>query len=193
MGIRKYKYYFKKPKNEIVKDILYWLMISGAIAIAATSPFFLTNLLRSCKKWRKYPRKKLSSVFYRLKKQGLLKIEKKNFQIYISLTREGKRLAGIYQINDLEIKKPKKWDGKWRILIFDISELKRTLREAFRGMLKKLGFYQIQKSVWIHPFECKAEVELLKDFFGLSDRELRLIVAEEIGDDREIRRFFNIP
>ena len=192
MGIKKYKYYFKKPKSEIAKDILYWLMVGGVVAIAATSPFFLTNFLKCYKKWKRYPKKKLSNIFYRLRKQGLIKIEKKGRQIFIHLTKEGKKKAGRFQINDLKIKRPKRWDGKWRIVIFDISELKKIYREAFRGKLKELGFYPLQKSVWVHAFDCQAEIELLREFFGLTEKELRLIITENIGGDKKLKQFFKI-
>lgn len=46
----KYKYYFKKPKSEIVKDILSWLAIAGAVYIAASSPYFTIRLLRDIKR-----------------------------------------------------------------------------------------------------------------------------------------------
>jgi len=192
MAIKKYKYYFKKPKLEILKDVLSWLSVAGAVAIAGTSPFFLTNLLKGYKKLRKYPKRRLSDIFYRLKKQGLIKIERKGVQIFIKLTEEGKKKAGRFQINDLEIGRSKKWDRRWRIIIFDISELKKVLREAFRGKLKELGFYPLQKSVWVHAFDCQAEIELLREFFGLSEKELRLIIAENVGNDRELKKFFEI-
>jgi len=75
-------------------------------------------------------------------------------------------------------------------LIFDVAQLKRTYREALRGKLKELGFYQLQKSVWVHPFNCKAEIELLKDFFGFSEKEMRLMIVENIGNDKELKKLF---
>lgn len=96
------------------------------------------------------------------------------------------------QIDSLKIKKPRKWDGKWRLVFFDISNLKRIYREAFRGKLKELGFYQLQKSVWVHAFNCQAEIELLKDFFALSDKELRFIITDNIGSDEDFKKFFRI-
>lgn len=188
----KYKYYFKKPKSEIIKDVIYWLFIAGTICITATSPYFLINLLKEIKKWRKYKRRKVYDAFYKLRKRGCIKIEKKGHQIYIRLTQEGKKLAGWFQIDSLKIKRPRKWDGKWRIIIFDISELKRIYRDAFRGKLKQLGFYQLQKSVWICPFNCRDEIGLLREFFGLKESELRLIVAESIGNDDWLRKIFKI-
>jgi DNA-binding transcriptional regulator PaaX len=106
-------------------------MITGAISIAATSPFFLTNLLKSYKKFRRYPKKKVSDTFYNLRKQGLIEIQKKNHQIYIGLTEKGRKKAGWLQIDSLKIKKPKKWDGKWRLVIFDISQLKNCIAKHF--------------------------------------------------------------
>ena len=192
MGIGKYKYYFKKPKSEISKDIFSWLLIAGAVYIAASSPYFIRNLLTGYKKWQKYPKRKVYDTFYMLRKKGYINIGKRNRQIYISLTKEGKKKAGMFQIDALTIKKPKKWDKKWRIVIFDIAQLKKTYREAFRGKLKELGFYPLQKSVWVYPFDCQAETELLKDFFGLSDQEMRLIVADNISKDDQLRKSFKL-
>jgi len=190
----KYKYYFKKPRSEITKDVLYWLLVSGAVCIAATSPYFFLNLLKGIKKWRKYKnqRRKVSDTFKRLRKQGCIKVEKRNHQIYIRLTESGKKMAGWLQIDALKIKRPKKWDEKWRLIIFDIMELKRSYREAFRGKLKELGFYPLQKSVWIHAFDCCDEIELLREFFGLSQKELRLIISNNIGPDEWLRKIFKI-
>ena len=192
MSLKKYKYYFRKPKSAIVIDILKWLAMGGAIAIAASSPYFIHNLINSRKGFKRYSRKKVYDAFSNLKRQGLINIEKKNHQIYISLTEKGKAKAGWMQIDSLKIKKPKKWDGKWRLVIFDIAQLKKSHREALRGKLKELGFYPLQKSVWVHPFDCEAEIELLKDFFGLSPKEMRLILAEKIGEDEDLKKYFKL-
>lgn len=192
MGIGKYKYYFRKPKSEITKDILKALLITSVFCVAAASPYAAINLLRSRKKWESHSPKRVRDIFYNLKRGGFLKIEKKNHQVYISLTESGKKRAGIFQINDLKIKKPKKWDKKWRIIIFDIAQLKRMHRDALRGKLKELHFYPLQKSVWVCPFDCRAEIELLRDFFGLGEDELRLIVAENIGKNDKLKEFFEL-
>jgi DNA-binding transcriptional regulator PaaX len=191
----KYKYYFRKPKSEIVKDILYWLAVSGAVYVALSSPYFVWNLERAIFKWlkgKKYKRKKIYDAFYRLRKEGCVEIQKRNHQIYITLTEKGKKKAGWLQIDALKIKKPKKWDKKWRIVIFDIAQLKKLYREAFRGKLKELGFYPLQKSVWIYPYDCRDEIELLREFFGLNQRELRIILAEDIGKDDWLKKIFKL-
>jgi DNA-binding transcriptional regulator PaaX len=171
-------------------------MVAGVICIAATSPYFGINLMKGVKKWLKYrkvyAKKRITNTFKRLQKQGCIKIERRSRQIYIRLTEKGKKMAGWLQVDALKIKRPKKWDKKWRIVIFDISQLKKIYREAFRGKLKELGFYPLQKSVWIFPFDCRDEVELLRDFFGLNHDEMRLIVAQEIGPEDWLKKKFKI-
>ena len=192
MGIEGYKYYFRKPRSEIVKDIFSWLFIGGAVVLAATSPYFVHNLLFGSKRFKKYAKRTISTTFDRLRRSGVLSIESRNNQIYVSLTPEGKKKAGIFQINDLKIKIPRQWDKKWRLLTFDIAHTRRILREALRGKLKQLGFRQFQKSIWIHPFHCSAEIILIKGFFGLTDKEVQLIVAEDIGNEEEWKRVFRL-
>lgn len=189
-----YKYYFRKPKSEIAKDILKGLAVTGVVCLAATSPYFAINLMKSLKSIKRYNHKKVSNTFYNLKRDGCINIEigKKNHQVFITLTERGRKKAGRFQIDDLAIKKPKKWDGKWRIVIFDIAQLQKLQRNAFREKLKGLGFYPMQKSVLVCPYECKDEVGILREFFGLSKKEIRLITADNIEDDVSLKRIFKL-
>src|SRR3989338_1545155 len=193
MGIKKYRYYWKKPKSEITKDILFCILAAGAVVVGGgmVAGGMAQNLWMQ-QSLKKYPKRNLQGMFSYLRKRGLIQQEIHNHQIYISLSEEGKKKAGIFQLNELKIPRPKKWDKKWRILLFDISEKRKIRREALRGMLKKLGFYPLQKSVWVHAFECQAEMELLKDFFGFSNQEIRLVLSSEIGETTELRQIFNL-
>jgi hypothetical protein len=194
----KYKYYFKKPRAEITKDIFKILLISGLIIIASTSPYFAENIIKGIKRARKYSKinkyskKKIYNTFYQLRKHGDIKFHYRGKQLYIFLTEKGKKKAGWMQIDELRIKKPKKWDGKWRIIMFDIAELKKIYREVLRGKLKEMGLQIFQKSAWITPYDCKDEIELIKNFFGFTDKEVKLITTQDIGNDIEFRRIFNL-
>lgn len=188
----KYKYYFRKPRSEIVKDIFYWLTVAGAVSIAATSPYFVPNAIKAYNNFKKYPKLKVSDTFSKLRRRGLIEIERKGAQIFIRLTAEGRKRAGIYQINNLSIRKPQKWDRKWRLVIFDIAELKKVHREAFRGKIKELGFLPIQRSVWIQPFPCGDEIALLRDFFGLDKKDVQIILAEKIENEENLKKAFNL-
>jgi CRISPR/Cas system-associated endoribonuclease Cas2 len=137
-------------------------------------------------------RVKIQNKFYYLKKRGLVNVEYRGNQIYISLTDEGKRRAGKYKIDDLKIKTAENWDKKWRVLIFDVEENYRIKREALRGKIKELGLYQLQKSVWVCPYEFKKEMSILRDFFGLEKGDMKVITAVEIEDDQPVRDFFGL-
>lgn len=171
--------------------------MAGAIYFAASSPHFVLNFYRNLsratgkKNYLKDRDIRFDNAFYYLKRKGYLDIQKRNRQIYISLTREGRKMAGKYSIDDLEIRKPKKWDGKYRILIFDIPNNFRIKRDALRGKLKELGFYRLQQSVWVCPHECEKEINLLREFFGLTTRELILITGG-IENDKFLQKLFSI-
>jgi len=181
---------FKNSKSELVKEVLGALLLGGMIMVATTSPFFVQNLLRSFKKLKKYPSKKVYDTFYNLKKSGLIDFYEKNNQIYFSLTKKGKSKAGWMQVDDLKVKRPKEWDGKWRVLLFDVVEMKRLYREALRGKLINMGFVMLQKSAWIIPYDCDKEVKTLRSFFSLSEKELRILVIDKMGDDKSFRKYF---
>jgi CRISPR/Cas system-associated endoribonuclease Cas2 len=200
----------KSKKGEAVRTVLNALLLVGAVAIAATSPMFGAALAREFKKEmrrkrrleerskkfhksdEKYPEEKIKSAFYYLKRKGLLEVEYRGPQMYITLTEKGVKRAGKYKINDLEIKKPEVWDKKWRVLIFDISDKHKIKREALRGKLKQLRLFQLQKSVWVCPYEFQDVVKILREFFGLTDDEMKIIVASEIENDQKMRSFFTL-
>jgi CRISPR/Cas system-associated endoribonuclease Cas2 len=184
--------------KEIGKIILKGMLISGGIAVAATSPYFVSRALPKIIKAAKYELKRRRNIknfqrsFYYLKSQDMIKIEDRGGQIYISLTAKGKKKAGRYNIDELEIKKPKKWDGKWRLLIFDIPNKHKIKREALRGKIKELGLYQLQKSVWVCPYNFHKEMEILRHFFFLKKDEMKAIIATVIEDDEKIKAFFGV-
>ena len=183
-------------KSPLSQEILRKLLLAGAIFAAGSSPYFWINVYKvlfgKSSFREKNKRKKIRDTFYYLKKKGLIIIEKKNKQIYISLTKEGEKEAGKFQINKLKIEKQKKWDKKWRIIIFDIPERMRIKRDAFRGKLKEFGFYQLQKSVWIYPYPCQKEIDLLREFFNLSSRNLRVLEVKKIEEATFLKKIFGI-
>jgi len=177
-------------RKEISKKILRGLLISGTICITASSPYAAWYLLKQLnqisisdfrRKLTPKEKKQMLNTFDYLKRSGKLIISYQNNQAYIKLSKEGKKLAKQYQIDELEIKQPKKWDSKWRIILFDIPEKTKLKRETLRGKLKELGFTMIQKSVWVTPCPCKDEVEFLKQFFGFKEEHYLFLETPNIG------------
>ncbi|MDO8570386.1 MAG: hypothetical protein Q7R97_02275 [Candidatus Daviesbacteria bacterium] len=119
-----------------------------------------------------YPLKKsaLSKAISRLKEKGFVETEGNEIELVLKLTDEGKQALFLSGISE-----EKKWDGKWRIVIFDIPEEKRLIRNMFRRNLKKWEFKPLQKSVWISK---KHVTEKLIDYIKYLKIEEWVLVIE---------------
>jgi hypothetical protein len=193
----KVKTNFRKSSKTILSALLY----SGAIIIGGSTPQgsrsawkLLGHSLREAnnKKLQKIKDQQWKNSFYYLKGNNLLEMNYRGNQLYISLTKEGKLEAKKCKINELEIKKPKKWDGKWHILVFDIGEKDRAKREALRGKIKELGLYKLQKSIWVHPYDFTPEITELQKFFRFHKDEIILIRADKIQNKNSLKTYFNL-
>ena len=103
-----------------------------------------------------------------------------------------KGTAKLEQLGFWRSVKKQKWDGLWRIIIFDISEDKKTDREALRQKLKRFGFYHLQKSVFVFPYDCEKEITALADFF-LANDSIEYITAKTLGSKEvAIKIFFDL-
>mgnify|MGYP001617628735 FL=1 len=91
-----------------------------------------------------------------------------------------------------EIRKPKRWDRKWRIVIFDIWERRRGVRDRLRNLLQKNGFVKVQNSVWVYPYDCEELFVFLRTNLRLG-KGILYIVAEEIEYDEAFRKHFKLP
>ncbi|MBI3558827.1 hypothetical protein HY085_00355 [Candidatus Gottesmanbacteria bacterium] len=107
------------------------------------------------------------------------------------LGKDGFKKALDYKFNEMKIKTPGHWDNKWRVVIFDISEDKRKLRDRLRSKLKEMGFISLNESVLIYPYLCQDEVEFVKEVFSV-EREVTYLTMERFeGDDYYYDRFFS--
>lgn len=160
-----------------------------------TTPFYLASSMYR-KPIQKYLAKRSvdrSRFFERigyLKRQGYIQTLIKRKEKYVELTLKGKNRANFLLLENLSIKRPTRWDGKWRVIIFDIPEKLRQNRNIFRSNIKSLGFIQIQKSVYVYPFECALEISLLSDAF-LINKYVTIMISEIIqGEEKIINEFF---
>lgn len=89
-------------------------------------------------------------------------------------------LAGADLMGRLKTARQEEWDGKWRVVIFDIPEVQRDVRYGLRSELKKLCFGLWQRSVWVSPFDIAKELNSYLERGGLSD-VVQLLVGERFG------------
>ncbi len=133
----------------------------------------------------------IKSLSY-LNKKRMVSIAEKNGQAILTLSENGKKRILQFHLDQMAIKRPKRWDGCWRVVLFDIPERKKQAREIFRSQLKKLGFYQLQKSCFIHPFDCKSEIDYISELFEVSPY-VNFIVAKEIEGTTKLLTLFHLP
>lgn len=155
-----------------MQALLATIAVGGVLTLSITAPGFVMAFGKYKAKRKQEQRERYQQLwtnFYRLKKeQSLLYKEDKNGEMVYELSNKGRKRLRKFLLDTLEITSPKRWDGKWRIILFDIPVGKRkSIRNSFREKLRNLGCYQYQRSVWVHPFPCEAEIEFLKEYHGL--------------------------
>ena len=170
------------------------LLLSGGLALGLSrSPRTSFQIIKGIKKeWDWINRQNLKRAIKKLYESKLIK-EKENPDgtITLILTDKGKEKALTFNLDEMEIKKPKQWDGKWRIVLFDVPERTRKTRDAFRHHLKQLNFYEFQKSVFIHPYECKDEIEYLIEFYD-ARKFIRFIIADSLDNELHLKNHFKL-
>lgn len=112
--------------------------------------------------------------------------------VQVRFTEKGRTRHLKYKLEDMVDSFTKKvWDGKWRLIIFDVPEKFRCGRDNFRYFLKNMKFYQLQKSVYLTPYPCQDEIEYLRQYFGLGN-QVQILVADHLENDVAYRLYFGL-
>ena len=182
------KYYYSPAKQ---KTLL--LLAAGITMGLSHSPRSHWHIIKTLPKaWKDIDRRTLRRVLREFKYDRLVDFrDEKDGTVSIVITEKGKKLAMRYDPDNIELKKPTRWDGKWRVVISDIPEKKRTARDALRKKFKKLGFYELQKSVWAYPYSCDEEIKFLAEFFEVGHC-IRILTVEHISVDADLKLHFDL-
>ena len=187
MGEIEKKFKRKKLKTDIQQAILTTVKSAGFIGVALIAP----NALQFMKPLGLIPgdrhKETIKRSRERLMKAGLLKYENG----HICITEKGEVKLMLLEMKDKNLNKPNKWDGKWRMLIFDIPEKRKSLREKIRITLSDIGFVKLQDSVWIYPYSCEDLISLLKADFKVG-KDLLYLIVDSIENDNNFRKLFGL-
>ena len=134
---------------------------------------------------------RLASTFWRLRQKNIIEYCEEGDNVRIILTETGRKKILSYRLDDLVLVKPKQWDGKWRIIAFDIPETKKKARQALVEKMKELGLLQFQKSLWLYPYECKDEIDFIAEVFEVG-KYVHYMVVDEMTNDELIRQRFGL-
>lgn len=170
--------------SKLNRAVLVSLNIAGVLAIAAMAPNVASILAKTL---TRSDRGNIKSAVRRLQERGLVQYGPNGVRLtpkgihYLDTRVEnaGKKLIG------------RSWDGKWRVVIFDIAEKRGTLRRHLRETLKRIGFMRLQDSVWTYPHDCEDLIALLKTDYRIG-REVLYMIVDKIEADKDLRKHFNL-
>lgn len=133
---------------------------------------------------KRYQKHNFYQLISRSFKTRLIEKVVRNGKVYIRITSDGKKL--IQRDFPMLALQNREWDGRWRIVMFDVEEINKQARERLRVKLKELGFGMLQKSVFISPHD------IIKDFIEFSEASgikdyLYILETHKliVGDEKE--------
>ena len=174
-------------KGELAKEILKALAVGGILAASLALPN-LPQVLKFLGVVGAKDRYRAKRTIYNLKEKRLVNFRENGL---IEITEKGKKRILQYDIENMNINLPSKWDGYWRIVIFDIPEKFKKARNALSGKIKDLGFFPLQKSVFVYPFECRNEIDFVSEFFNVG-RFVHYIVAKKLDSENFLKQHFGL-
>lgn len=172
-------------RNELKKIILDAVKLAGLVSVFVVAPNVVgamakLGIIRS-------PRQKdiVTRSCERLVKSGLLVWEGRKLR----LTNQGESVLRTLEARERVMQKPRHWDRKWRVLIFDIPEYRKGMRDKIRNTLQSIGFVHLQHSVWIYPYDCEDLITLLKADFHIG-RDMLYMIVDSLEGDAPIKKHF---
>ncbi|MDO8474009.1 MAG: hypothetical protein Q7S62_00420 [bacterium] len=173
------------------QKILLLLLAGVAFGFAYTLGRQRKILKELGREWQKIDEKKIKDEIRQLYQSRMIqRKENSDGSETLLLTKKGKLKALTFHFEHLKIKK-ENWDGKWRLVIFDIPEKIRAGRNALRRKLRDLGFYELQKSALIFPYACEKELKFIIEFFGMR-RFVRVCIVQSIDNEPHLKRVFGL-
>jgi len=125
---------------------------------------------------------------WKMQKRGVVKVISKNGNKFLTITKKGE-LQVLLEKARLPGKKI--WDGKWRLVMFDIPESSKDKRSVFRSLLKSNNFYKLQASVYISPFPLNREaIRFLQESMLIG--YIRILRVDEMDNDKNLKKRFGL-
>jgi len=185
----------RAKRNQIRNAILLSTYLTVGVGMIVMAP----NAVRLLKYVEKVvgpsPRlkRRVSQKYSELVSQGIFRRIATQDGSRIELTEKGIKIAEeLSQREEVRPVQQKKWDQKWRIIMFDVWERRRRVRDELRETLKEIGFVKVQDSAWAYPYPCEKLLVFLRTHLKLG-LGILYVVADEIEYDEKLRQHFKLP
>lgn len=165
--------------------------VIGAVFVAPGLAHVFRAALRAHRRGASHDdayRNRVYQTLWRLRKRGLIT---KDHAGKFALTSKGHDALLQYELRTVAAPPSTRWDGKWRLVAFDVWEKRRALRNTLRDALRRIGFLKIQHSLWAYPYDCEEAIALLRTHLRLSPA-IQYMLVLRIDDDTALRRRFHL-
>ena len=178
----------RRKKGQIQYAVLASIGIAGMLLVSMAVPNVLQLLGTRGNRYRLTHQAK--TALGRLAQSGDIKYVEQKGKRYARITESGERrlLAARYAFGEML---HKRWDKRWRLMLFDIPERRRKTRDSLRKTMKSFGFYRLQDSAWIYPHDCEDAIALLKADLKIGSSALYMIV-DSLENDKHLRAHFEL-
>lgn len=177
----------RKKRADLQRIVLTTVAAAGVLSAAVLAP----NALVALGKLGLIPTARqtdsIRAARNRLVKAGFLEYQEHRLR----LTKRGEKKLRLFEIQSYRPKRPKRWDKRWRVLIFDIPESRRIVRHTIRAMLANFGFVRLQDSVWVFPYDCEDFIVLIKAELKIG-RDMLYLIVDTLEDDNQLRKKFDL-
>ncbi len=181
----------KRRRRNLQQAVLGVVGVAGVLAVMAIAPNVFQVLPTLTGNTSKFGYRARTAAG-RLAQKGLLRFTERNGRRFVEITEKGQRLLALEKArSDAPARKKKRWDGRFRIVMFDIPQERKGTRDRLRLLMRQFGFLRLQNSVWVSPYDCEELVALVKAELRLG-KDVVYVVAEEIENDAWVRRHFNL-
>jgi len=169
-------------KFKTIGDAVLAVVGTGAVLLTALAPniFDLINnptfgrraynrrsLYKNPKTKHREQAAKVAKTIYYLKAKGYVELKPQGDDFLVKIIQKGRKKIKRMRFEGLEIKPEGKWDGCWWTVIADVPVEDRRRADLFRDKLKSLGFYPLQRTVWVYPHDPRDEVDFVSAYLGI--------------------------
>jgi hypothetical protein len=177
----------------VQRKILLVLLGGVALGLSGSPRQYFKTFRKLQKEWQKIDQRNFNRSIRKLSDEKL--IEEKilsDGSFRLVLTKDGKQQAKALKLlgSSINFKKPKHWDGKWRIVLFDIPEKNRLFRDILREHLYALDFLKLQHSVFISPYPFEKPILELVALYS-AEPYVRVVTATKIDNESRLRKHFS--
>lgn len=182
----------KRLYTYVQQALLATVALTGVVLVTAIAPNTPAALSKLPSLKRAQLRYQYRTALGKLAAQGCIVFEKRDGKQYARITESGRKTLVFEQEKaKLRSAKKRRWNGRWRVIIFDIPERRRRTRDRLRNLMQETGFVRLQDSVWVFPYDCEDFITLVKADLKTGSAILYMVV-EHIENDKHLRVHFGL-